>query len=194
MKFDAPTLTSGKRATLERTTKWLLNITSDLETRKARLDELSLVLRETESRKTQSEKDAALSPDAALALAVAEAQLSRLAPEVKQLQQSLEKQTATAIHQVNLVRSTEVRELLYGPLTEHLIASVEAAITPFFSDGWARQVAKQLVERTNQYRQLSFFLNRPPIALVEFGDAKREINAFIGELKQILAGETIFEA
>jgi hypothetical protein len=195
MKFKAPTLTAGKRATFERTAKWLLNLASDLETKKAHVDKLTLALEEAESRKAQAEKDAALNSDSALAIAGAEAQLSRLAPQVKQQQQSLEKQTATAIHQVNLVRSTEVRELLFGPLLDELTASVATAIGPFFPPDWARQHARNIIQlNCLQYRDLIFYLNRPPIKAVEFEDAKREITAFVGELNQILSGETLLEA
>ena len=194
MKFKAPTLTKGKRDTLERTTKWLLNLVSELDTKKARLDELNLALVAAESRKNLSEKDASLNPDSALALAGAEAQLSRLAPQVKQLQQSLEKGTATAIHQVNLVRSTEVRELLAGPMLEQLQTSVATALSPFFAADWARQHARQIMQHNcPQYHQVMFYLNRPPIGALEFDAAKREIAACVGELTKILAGGTILE-
>jgi hypothetical protein len=193
MKLNLTTLTPGKRATLERIQKWMSNIATDLDAKKRHLDEMTLALETAESSKDNSEKDAALNPDAALALAGVEAQLSRLAPQVKHLQTSLEKETATAIHQVNLARSTEVRELLSGPLIEQLLAKITAALSPFLSDGWDRQGAKQILERTNQYRTISFFLNRPPIAVADFEDAIREINAFVGELNRILASETVLE-
>jgi hypothetical protein len=194
MKFKAPTLSSGKRVTFQRTTKWLLDLKENLETEKARLDELTLSLEKTESRKAQSETDAALNPDAALALAGAEAQLSRLAPQVKQLQQSLERQTATAIHQANLVWSTEVRELLFGPLVEQLVESVTTAISPFFPADWARQHARQIMQHNClQYHQVMCYLNRPPIAAVEFEDAKRAIASLVDELNLILAGGTLIE-
>jgi hypothetical protein len=194
MKFKAPTLTKGKRVTLQRTAEWLRDLKENLETEKARLDELTLSLEKAESRKAQSETDAALNPDAALALAGAEAQLSRLAPQVKQLQQSLERQTATAIHQANLIWSTEVRELLFGPLVEQLVESIATAISPFFPADWARQHTRQIMQ-TNcpQYHQVMLYTNRPPIAAVEFEDAKRAIASLVDELNLILAGGTLIE-
>jgi hypothetical protein len=50
------------------------------------------------------------------------------------------------------------------------------------------------MERSNQYRALSFYLNRPPISAIEFEDAKREINALVSEIEKILTGETLLEA
>ena len=192
--FKAPTLTSGKRAMLEKTAQWIKKLGSDLDAPKARLDAQNLALAEAQSRRADYEKDAALNSDAALALAGVEAQLSRLAPQVKQLQQSLERQTATAIHQANLVRSTEVRELLSGPLLEQLRDTIAAAISPFSSADWAKQHANQIMQHNcPQYQQIMFWINRPPIAAVEFENAKREIDAFVGELNKILAGETLIE-
>ena len=193
--FKAPTLTPGKRSMLERTAEWIKKLASDLEAPKARLDELDLALAKAQARKVKYEKDAALNPDAALQLTGAEAQISRLSPQVASLRKSLERQTETAIQQVNITRSTDVRELLFGPLLDQLVASIEAAISPFFADGWARQHARNIAQHNcPQYRALMFYLNRPPITLVEFEDAKREITAFGGEIQKILAGETIFEA
>ena len=190
MKFNAPTLTAGKRATFKRTKEWLIDLRSELEKKRAHLDKLNLALEEAESRKARFGQDAALNPDAAIGLAGAEAQLSRLANEINQLQQTLERESATAIRQVNLVRSSEVRELLLGPFQEQIIDSIAAAIGPFYDAGWARQYAKGMFERSNQYRQVSFYLNRPPaIITAEFEDAKREIDALVDQLEQILAGE-----
>jgi hypothetical protein len=193
MKLNVQTLAPGKRATLERIQKWMSNIATDLDAKKTHLDEMTLALKAAESSKDNSEKDAALNPDAALALAGTEVQITRLAPQVKHLQTSLEKDTATAIHQVNLARSTEVREVISGPLIEQLLAKITAALSPFLSDGWDRQGALQIMERTNQYRAISFFINRPPIAVADFDDAKREISAFVGEINRILAGGTVLE-
>jgi hypothetical protein len=194
MKLKAPSLSPGKRAALERTLEWLISLRSELDPPKARLDELRLLLREAESRKTAAEKDAAVNPDAALALAGADSQLSRLAPQVKQLQRSLEQQTATAMKQVNHVRGTELRELLFGPLIEQLFANIATAISPFFADSWARQHARNIAQQEcPQYRQIMFYLNLPPITAIEFDDAKREINTLVGEIKKILAGGTLLE-
>jgi exonuclease VII large subunit len=194
MKFKAPPLTLGKRATLERTTAWLLNLASDLDTQKASLDKLTRALEAAESRKVQSEKDAALNSDAALALAGAEAQLSRLAPQVKQLQQSLERQTETAISQVNLVKSTDLRDLLFGPLVEQLRSTIAAAISPFFAADWAKQHANQIMQHNcPQYAQVMRYLNQTLPVTEEFEDAKHAIDALVGELNQILAGGTLIE-
>ena len=194
MTFKAPTLTAGQRTTFKRTKEWLINLMREIETKKTRLGELNLALAEAKSRKDKSEKDAALKPEAALTLAGAESQLSRLAPEVERLQKSLGNDTETATRQASLVRSTEVRELLFGPLIEQLLTTIAAAISPFYADGWARQFAKQLIERTDQYRQIMFYLDRPPVVTNEFEDAKREINALVVEIDQILAGGTLLEA
>lgn len=195
MKFKASTLTQGKRATFERTTKWLIDLSRGLQEKQSRLDELSLAFKEAESRKNQFEQDAAFNQDAALNLAGAEAQLSRLAQEIRQLQQSLERETAAALRQVNTVRSSELRELLFGPLTEQLRTQITAAISPFFVPDWARHHANQIMQHhCTQYRQIVFYLNRPPVTSTEFTDAKSAIDALVGELKQILAGETLIEA
>jgi hypothetical protein len=193
MNFKAPSLTTGKRASLQRTKEWLTDLLTDLESKKSRLDELNTALDAAESSKQQLEKDAALSPDAALKLAGVEAQLSRLAPEVEQLHESLERDTYTALHQVNLVRSQDVRELLVGPLIEQVVSSLASDLSRSFGPE-ATQYAKQIMDRSIQYRQVMFYLNRPPIGMAEFEDAKREINAMVGELRRILAGQTLIEA
>jgi hypothetical protein len=194
MKIKAPNLTPGKRATLERTKEWLIDILEELTAKKARLDELIVVFEEAESRKHQFERDAALDPDAALNLVGAEAQLSRLQPEINGLEKSLERETATAARQSNLVRSSELRELLFGPMITEIRGSLEAAIRPFCLDGWEKTYAGQIIERTKQFRQMMFFLGPPPLPTGEFDDVKPGIEKLIGDLAKILAGETLIEA
>jgi chromosome segregation ATPase len=195
LKLKAPSLSTGKRAALEKTAKWLINLLTDLETRKALVEDLNQALREAESRKNQFEKSAARNSDAAAALAGAETQLSRLAPEVKQAQESLENKTVIAIRQVNLVRSSELRELLFGPLTDQLRTAIATAIAPFFAPDWARQNANQIMQhQCNPYGHLMFYLNRQPSVTTDFDTAKREINALVSEIETILAGGTLLEA
>jgi chromosome segregation ATPase len=194
MKLKAPPLSPGQRDALERTAKLLSNLVTDLETRKASLNELDSALREAQSRKQQFEKDAARSSDAALSLAGAEAQLSRLAPQVEQARVSLEKQTESAIRWANSVRGKEVRELLYGHLIEQLNTSVAAAISPFFDADWARHYARVIMQHSKPWGQIMSYLNPPSIVTTEPDAAKREINALVGEIEKILAGETLLEA
>jgi hypothetical protein len=193
MKLKAPSLSPGNRVALERTMKWLTNLVTDLETRKAQLDKLDSALQEAELRKNQSEKDAALNPEAALALAGAEAQLSRLAPQVKQLRLSVEGQTEVALRQANTVRSNDLRELLFGPVIEQLQTIMTTAISPFFDADWAKHYARQIMQSSNPYRQIMFYLNRPPVVTTELDAAKLEINAVVGEIENILAGGTLLE-
>lgn len=194
MKIKAPSLSPGKRSALERTLKKLMNLGSELDPPKARLDELRLVLSKAESRKAESKKGAALSSDAAMALAGAEAQLSQLAPQVMELQRAVERQIATAIQQVNNVRRTEVRELLFGPFIEQLKMSIADSLKPFFDDAdWATHYAGQIMQWSNSYNRLTSYLNRPPTDTIEFDGAKREIDALVEEIENILAGKTLLE-
>jgi hypothetical protein len=194
MKFTAPPLGKGKRAALEKTKNWLANLLSDLQTKKARLDELDSALQEAQLRKNRSEKDAALKPDAALALAGAEAQLSRLAPQVNELHMALQQQTEVALRQANTVRSIDVREVLYAPFIEQLNAAVATALRPFFDADWAKHYARQVMQSSNQWRQIMFYLNRSPVVSTELDVAKREINALVSDIEKILAGGTLIEA
>jgi hypothetical protein len=194
-KFKAPTLTAENRSKLERRETFLINLGRALKDKKARLDELNLTLQEVEARKRRFEQDAARDPDAALNLAGAEAQTSRLAPEIKQLQESLKSDAMTAVRQVNGVWNTEVRELLYGPLVEQqLQTSIFTAISPFFDADWGRHYARQIMQSSNPYRALMFYLNRPLTVSDDFEHAKSAIDALANELKQILGGETLIEA
>jgi len=193
MKLKAPSLSPGKRAALERTLKWLISLVTDLETRKAHLEKLDSALQEAELRKNKSEKNAGLNPDAALALAGAEAQLSRLAPQVKELHLALEAQTEVATRQAHAVRNNDLRELIFGALLEQLQTSVATAISPFFDANEARHYAKQIMQWSGTHRQIMFYLNRPPVVTTEVNAAKKEINAVVGEIEKILAGGTLLE-
>jgi exonuclease VII small subunit len=193
MKLKAPSLSTGKRAALERTLKWLINVVTDLETRKAQLDELNSALQEAQQRKKQSEKNAAVNSDAALALAGVEAQLSRLSPQVQQLRADLLGRTEVACRQANTVRGNDLRELLAGPLIDHLHTSMTTVISPFFDADWARHYARQIMQSSNQWRQIMFYLNRPPVITTEFSAAMGELNALVSEIEKILAGGTLLE-
>lgn len=195
MKFTAPPLSSEKRASFERIKEWCTGRVRALETLKTRLDELTSAFATADSRKNQLARDASLNAEAALQLSGVETQLLRLGPDVKSARRTLENATADAIRQINLLRAGDVRELLFGPLLDQLVASVATAISPFFAAGWARHQARQLVQyNCPQYRELMAYLNPPPIATIEFEAAKREINVFAVELGKILAGETLIEA
>lgn len=193
MKLKSPSLSPGKRAALERTLKWLTNLVTDLDSRKAHLDELEATLEEAKLRKVRSEKDAALDHDAALALAGAAVQISRLAPQVEQLRQAFEKQTQIALQQANTVRSNDLRELLFGPIVEQLNTTVATAISPFFDADWAKHYARQIMQHSNPYRQIMFYLNSAPVVTTELDAAKHAINAVVGQIEKILAGGTLLE-
>jgi hypothetical protein len=194
MKFTAPILTPAKSAALQRTKAWLINLMSDLESKESRLDELNIALASAQARQAAAEKNAAVDPDAALALAGAEAQLSRLAPEVKRLQECLQRDAHTGTHQASLVRTTEVRELIFGHLVEQLNAKMTDAISPFFAPDWARQHARRIMQESNPWRRLMFYANRKPVVTDDLAAAKQEIKTVVDEVTQILAGETLFEA
>ncbi|HEY1768728.1 MAG TPA: hypothetical protein VGG02_00555 [Chthoniobacterales bacterium] len=192
MRFSGPVLTVGKRATWERTKTWLLNLRTGLQEKKRQLDELNGVLEQAESRKAQFESAAAENPDAALKLSGAEAQLAKLAPKIKELAQALERDTQNAARQSHLVRTTELKDLLFGPFTDGLIAEIASALSRFLGKSWAHQTARGLAERSEPYRQIMFFLNRPPVS-AELEDVTGELGLLADEITKILAGEVILE-